>query len=247
MSATVANGRYMTATNLVAKCIGGPDLDDDGYCGGPDDLFDANSGHNAVRHSSWAGATHPALQMDTDGDKVTDVRETYTSQCAGSATRATPGPLTTCAPFPSSTPGLGSPGYTLGADPAKSCAQTIGPTNGKDEGPWDNWGYDFNDDGQVNGQDLLVFAVPFTKTVDLGSVDVPGIVPLRVGIYRFDINNDGIVNGQDLLVLAPVFGKTCARRRESQRSASSKRIAKLGAGLGPHPACNKLARRQFNS
>ena len=58
MSNTVGNGRYMTATNLVAKCIGGPDLDHDGYCAGAaTDNFDANTGHNAGT-LAWA-PTHP--------------------------------------------------------------------------------------------------------------------------------------------------------------------------------------------
>ena len=44
------------------------------------------------------------------------------------------------------------PGYTLGSDAAHSCAQT---TTANDEGPWDNWGYDFSDDGAVTGGDFL--------------------------------------------------------------------------------------------
>jgi hypothetical protein len=229
MSNTVGNGRYMTATNLVTKCIGGPDLDHDGYCGatgGEAAAFDSDTGHNAIRHGAWAGATHPALQMDTDGDKISDVKESYLSQCYGSATIPTPlvlplpacyGPQPTTVPTPVAsffpnptvTPGAGAPGYTLGSDPVHSCAQTTGPTNTKDEGPWDNWQYDLNDDGQVNGQDQGLFAAVQGKTVDLGFVsNVAGLG--NVGIYRFDLNNDGVVNGQDLGSLAPFLGKTCA-------------------------------------
>ena len=163
--------------------------------------------------------------MDTDGDKVTDVRETYKSQCAGSAAIATPvvlplqpcygpqpttvpTPVATFFPNPAVTPGAGAPGYTLGSDPVHSCAQTIGASARNDEGPWDNWAADFNDDGQVTGADLLTFFTGFTKTVDQGFIN--GGVMGNVGIYRFDINGDGIVNGQDLVLLSPVFGKTCA-------------------------------------
>ena len=184
----------MTATNVVAKCIGGTDADGDGYCAGPADGFDTGP-NAAARHTSWSGVTHPALQMDSDGNKISDARETWMSQCDTAIVGQV---ATTCAPFASP--------FTLGVDPVHSCAQD---TTANNEQPWDNWGFDFNDDGKVTGNDLLNFAKPFGKTVDQGSVNVSGMG--NVGIYRFDLTNDGIVSGNDLLALAPVFGKTCAQ------------------------------------
>jgi Thrombospondin type 3 repeat len=198
MSTTVANGRYMTSTNLVAKCIAGTDADGDGYCAGPNDAFDSGP-HAAARHTSWSassGGAPPALQMvSITGAKVTDARDTYMSQCNTAVVGQV---VTPCAPFASP--------FTLGVDPVHACAQT---TTLNDEQPWDNWAYDFNDSGSVNGQDLALFAKAYGKTVDLGPVNVVGMG--NVGIYRFDLNNDGIVNGQDLTLLGPVYGKTCAQ------------------------------------
>ncbi len=239
MSTTVANGRYMTATNLVAKCIGSAqnDKDGDGYCVGADG-FDANVPHNAAKHTAWASIPSfipAAQQMDTDKDGVSDIRETWMSQCATAyvppATAAPCGvvfvaptptpaiggtPVPTFTPAPCATassscyPAAPSPGvnygYTLGSDPAKSCAQT---STAKDEGPWDNWGYDMNDDGLVSGGDFLAFASAFGKTVDMGLVNNTGNGMGWVSIYRFDINNDGQISGGDFLAYAAVFGKTC--------------------------------------
>jgi hypothetical protein len=201
MSSTVANGRYMSATNLVAKCIGGTDADGDGYCAGTADGFDSGScsPHCAARHTSWAassGGALPALQMDTDKDGVTDAQETWMSQCATAIVGQV---ITTCAPFASP--------FTSGSDVVHSCAQTTGTANKDDEAPWDNWGFDFNDDGLVSGGDELNFAAAYGKTVDQGAVTVSGMG--TVAIYRFDLNNDGIVSGSDFLVLSPVYGKTC--------------------------------------
>jgi hypothetical protein len=200
MSPTVANGR--TAAN---------DADGDGYCTAQD-AFDANIPHNAAKHNSWAGATHPALQMDTDGDKIFDTQETLMSQCATAY-------VPPAAPVPCAVGGAGSttsypappavgviPGYTLGSDSAKSCAQT---TTAKDEGPWDNWGYDMNDDGIITGGDFLVMAAPYGKTVDQGLVNNTGNGQGWTAIYRYDLNGDGLISGGDFLAFSPVYGKTC--------------------------------------
>ena len=54
-----------------------------------------------------------------------------------------------------------------GSDAVHSCAQT---TTQGDEGPWDNWGYDFTDDGLVSGGDFAVLLSAFGKTVDQGVI-----------------------------------------------------------------------------
>jgi hypothetical protein len=203
LSASVANGRYHAAVGIVAKCILGTDADNDGYCTG-NDSFDAAGGANPSRHNAWS-APHAALAaaMDSDQDGRGDGQETWYSECKVLTT--TPSPVgATSTPAPTC-----SASYSAGADAVKSCAQTLGAGAGtNDEAPLDNWAVDFNDDGAVNGNDLLNFANPFGKTVYSGAVNVSGMGV--VGIYRFDLNSDGIVNGSDFLVLSSVFGKTCA-------------------------------------
>jgi len=131
MSDSVQNGRYMTKTNTVPKCIEAAlpidqDVDGDGYCIAQDS---ADSGICATqsppscftRHNQWTGATHPALQTDTDGDHQSDALESY-----------------------------------VGTDPVQSCSQYT--TNNNE--PMDNWMFDMNDNQTVNGQDSGPFAAP---------------------------------------------------------------------------------------
>lgn len=215
LSDTVANGRYMTRTNVVAKCFdSGPeiDADGDGYCvSGGVTADNADSGvctgtvpnSCAVRHALWLGATNPALQLDSDGDNVvpafggtisyfTDAAETY---------------LTT--------------------DPTKPCAQTRVPTAGaaNDEGPLDNWPLDMNDDGLISGSDYLKYntvlglAAGGFRAVNMGgdgngTATTPATissVPF-MGVQsqtRFDLNLDGFLNGADLGKFSAYFSRTC--------------------------------------
>jgi hypothetical protein len=176
MSNTVGNGRYMTVTNVVAKCIeaGLPidqDVDYDGYCkaqdsgadGGADACLSTVPVSCATRHNQWSGATHPALQMDTDGDKQSDALETY-----------------------------------VGTDPVQACSQTVGNNNE----PMDNWMFDLNDNFSINGQDFGLYAnyplgVGGTFTVQGPFSPFLSPIIVRPGV-RFDFNTDGNINGQDL-------------------------------------------------
>jgi hypothetical protein len=57
LSPTVADGRYITKTNVIPKCIGGPDLDGDGYCSAQDSIetgacASASPPNFTVRHNA---------------------------------------------------------------------------------------------------------------------------------------------------------------------------------------------------
>jgi hypothetical protein len=224
MSTTVGNGRYMSALNLVAKCIGtaANDADRDGYCIAADGFDSGSCGplpsdgstHCAARHNAWTagGVAGPAMVLDTDGDKLFDGQETWMSQCTTSyAPPATPvactqGGAGSTTNYPATPAPSATPGYTLGSDAVHSCGQT---TTASDEGPWDNWGYDFNDDGIVTGGDFLFFSAAYGHTVDQGLRDNSGLKSGWTAIYRFDLNQDGIVSGGDFLAISPVYAKTC--------------------------------------
>lgn len=206
LSDSVANGRYMSATNLVAKCIGGTDADGDGYCSINDSTDNpaapACSPNCHARHTAWAlpagqtiGGTHPAHQMDTDGDNWSDAAETWLSQCNDDST--TPG-ITPCSTVNS-----------FGSDPVQPCAQTA---TGDSEGPLDNWPFDFNDSNNINGTDFLRFGAAFGKTVNQGQVNQGGMTQNAangIPVHRFDLTFDGVVSGPDLLKFGPVFAATC--------------------------------------
>lgn len=90
VSPTVSNGRYLTITNVMPKCIGGTDADGDGYCTTADSQDSGGCTSTVppsctVRHNLWSGATHPGMQMDTDGDGWSDVMETYLGTDPGKA------------------------------------------------------------------------------------------------------------------------------------------------------------------
>lgn len=207
LTTTVGNGRYLTLTNVVPKCFGGVDADGDGYCttatpGVNGDAADSGSCATTtpnscfVRHSLWLNApTHPALQMDTDGDTLpppgvgatnlwTDAVETY-----------------------------------LGTDATKPCAQTrsgVDPTpNTNDEGPLDNWPTDFDDNGFTNVGDYLKYntilgtAAGGFRAVNGGgdgngttftpaTLTHPALGGLAIVQTRFDLNLDGFLNSGDL-------------------------------------------------
>ena len=145
MSDSVGNGRYMTVTNTVPKCIEASlpidqDVDGDGYCIAQDT---ADSGICATqsppscytRHNQWSGATHPALQTDTDGDHQSDALETY-----------------------------------VGTDPVQPCSQNSGNNNE----PMDNWMFDMTDNQLVNGGDSGLFAAPaFGANIVNGPFGIP--------------------------------------------------------------------------
>jgi hypothetical protein len=212
LSDTVANGRYMTRTNVVAKCFSGTDLDGDGYCtAGGVTADSADSGacagtvpnSCAVRHSLWSGAAHPLLQQESDGDSVaptvglqnffTDAVETY---------------LTT--------------------DPTKPCAQTPTPpsANANNEGPLDNWPLDMNDDSFVTGSDILKYNTVLgllaggNRAVNMGGAgDGTATTPATIATVplmgvqsqtRFDLNTDGQLTGADILKFNAYFSKKCS-------------------------------------
>lgn len=110
-----------------------------------------------------------------------------------------------CDGFPSTIPvGGGNPlsdEAHMGTDPARHCASTTGinPAFRNDEPPPDRWPVDFDDNGIMNGSDLLSFAPVFGKVLGNMGYDA-----------RFDINNSNSINGSDLLKFSPFFGKTCA-------------------------------------
>jgi hypothetical protein len=186
MSDTEGDGRYMSVTNIVAKCVGGgTDADNDGYCAtgagvtGTTDGSDSGACGGTVppscttKHNQWVGATHPTQQMDTDGDTQvvfgaaiwSDAVETY-----------------------------------LGTDPTKSCAQDATANN---EAPMDNWPYDLNDSGTVSGPDVGAFAPAYGKNT------VNGPFGGREGV-RYDFNVDGAITGADVGKFSPAYGKSCA-------------------------------------
>jgi hypothetical protein len=179
MSDSVANGRYMTRTNVNAVCFrtsaisipGGSDNDADGYCnlssqdlgndGAAGDSCLTDSPVSCVaKHTAWAPASHPGMSMDTDGDGTTDAMETY-----------------------------------QGTDPVKTCNKS--PT-ANDE-ILDNWTQDFNDDRLVTGSDVLKFSTGYGKAVN--GTGGP--------FNRVDFNNDGLITGSDVLKLSTGFGKQC--------------------------------------
>lgn len=73
-SDTVANGRYHISGLVIAKCIGGTDVDKDGYCSTSDPFDTETVGLGGVRHAAWSGGL---LSLDTDADGIGDFRETY--------------------------------------------------------------------------------------------------------------------------------------------------------------------------
>jgi hypothetical protein len=195
LGTTVANGRYVEKTVIIAKCFGatsagGTDADADGYCGGAaseDNLAGAaGSDADPAQHKAWNQLTRATISGDTDKDGVSDGLETY-----------------------------------LGTDSTHSCAQTgfqslVGGSVGskaQDEGPVDNWAYDFNDDGRANTSDILAFAsaangVPFGKVVSAPAG------PSGVPMIRFDLNSNGKVDTADILQYAAAangvpFNKVC--------------------------------------
>lgn len=204
LSDTVGNGRYMTVTNHVPKCFGGTDADGDGYCtagGVTTDTFDSGPCASATpptcffRHSLWTGATHPTLQMDSDGDNIiasptsfwTDAVETY-----------------------------------LGTDATKPCAQS---TTANNETPLDNWPLDFDDNRFANVADYLkyntVLAASFggNRAVNQGgNGDGTGTTvatithpALGTGVpqTRYDLNLDGFLNTGDLGKFPQYINKQC--------------------------------------
>ena len=190
MSSAVANGRYMSVTNVEPKCFGGTDVDGDGYCATSDNAEAGGCGGGcSVRHAQWFGSTDPKLQMDSDGDFTaitgvwSDAAEAY-----------------------------------LGTDATKPCAQTSAPN---DEGPFDNWPLDMDDNQRVTGSDLLKYntvLAPGNRAVNQGgNGDGTATTPATIAVplmgtvsqARFDLTLDGFLNGADVLKLNPFFGKIC--------------------------------------
>jgi hypothetical protein len=189
LSDTVANGRYMTVTNVVAKCVGGTDADGDGYCA-TQDSGDSGACETTAppscttRHNQWTSA-QPMMQMDTDGDKQSDALETYVGT----------DPVQSC----SQTTGNNN-------EPMDNWMFALTDhtfVNGQDDGLYA--AYDpFHVAGGVSG--AFVAMGPFT----LAGITRPGV--------RFDFNADGVMNGQDSAKFGGVgpyggtgpMNKTCA-------------------------------------
>lgn len=106
MSDTIPNGRYHVKTNFVPKCFGatpagGTDADADGYCAAQDSGGDSGGCTSTVpptctvRHTAWAGATHPLLQADTDSDLFSDAVENYLGTDGTKSCAMTPVPPST--------------------------------------------------------------------------------------------------------------------------------------------------------
>lgn len=97
-SDAVANGRYQVRANYVAKCFGATDADGDGYCSTQDAGGDSGACSGTVppsctvRHSAWSGASHPLLQVDSDGDGFSDAFETYLGTDGAHSCAMTPVP-----------------------------------------------------------------------------------------------------------------------------------------------------------
>lgn len=162
MSSTVANGRYMSKTNNVAKCIGLADVDGDGYCAGAGELDT-----NAVRHNIWNGATYTSLlQMDTDGDGFSDAQETYmgtdpTKPCAQTAAGNNETPLDN---WP----------YDLDDNQTAALTDVTKFKFGDVNVPPASVRFDLNDDGQVSLTDVTKYGAVFNKKCgSAGTLGIP--------------------------------------------------------------------------
>jgi hypothetical protein len=205
----------------MPKCFEATDTDDDndGYCDAQDN---ADSGACAsttptscfLRHTSWlvgACATHPACQMDSDGDTVTptagvisvwtDHVETY-----------------------------------HGTDETKPCAQS---NTGNNETPLDNHVLDTDDNRTVNGADWLKVAgvvnnggtrainlPPTTGLVTAGTNTTPAYLTVAgMGTQsqaRFDLNYDGqLTLGGELGKFNAYMNKACGVAGTVPQTANS--------------------------
>ncbi len=227
LSDTVANGRYMSRTNVVPKCIEAVDTDDDndGYCDAQDN---ADSGACAatvptscfIRHTSWnvgACATNPGCQMDSDGDTVTPT--------AGVISKWTDAIET-----------------YLGTDETKPCAQSNTANN---ETPLDNMPLDFDDNRTVTGADWLKVAgvinnggsrainlPPASGLVTAGTNTTAATLTVAgMGTQsqqRFDLNHDGqLALGSDLGKFNAYMGKPCGSAGTAPTTAN-------GSGIFQH-------------
>jgi len=212
MSDTVANGRYLTATNVIPKCIGGTDADGDGYCtdreGGQDGpgMCGALSGASAcpVYHQNWTAAGHPLglATLDTDGDGWTDVRETYLNNNVLCVLKTNPAAV----PSGNVDGGCLATETVPRMDATKGCSQTTGLNN---EFPHDNWPIDFNDGGNSNLSDVLTYIPRLSRSVDHMSISVAGAGTDE----RWDLDQNGRISLTDILafyVTAPNIGTVCA-------------------------------------
>jgi hypothetical protein len=107
----VANGAFETTASLVARCVGGTDMDGDGWCasggGQPSDPNDANAGQTPEAYSifqpfpiahSGSGATPPQRQpvqvcndeLDNDGDGYIDLEDNGLRTGAADVTNCNP-------------------------------------------------------------------------------------------------------------------------------------------------------------
>lgn len=223
LSSTVANGRYLSQVNVVAKCIGGTDADGDGYCaadreGGQDGpgQCGAPSGHVSAckaRHQAWTTPGHPlnlAGMLDSDGDGWTDHRETFmtkSSLCVqATATLAVPADGTAAQPC------VGTE-YVPRVDGNKPCAQT---TAVGDERPYANWPPDFNSSASANSTDFGgIFPARLNRAVNEDGTTGAGAGERPYGDERFDLNQDGIVNTTDISAFygvaasIPILNRDC--------------------------------------
>jgi hypothetical protein len=166
LSPTVGNGRYMSVTNVVAKCVGGgTDGDNDGYCqaapgGGTTDPGTQDA--DATKHSAWSGATHPALQMDSDGDGTSDAVETYigtdpTKGCAQNTTQNNE------QPFDNWIMDFNDNALVNGQDVGAYGPAYNKPVSGGPYGGRPGARYDLNVDGIISGGDVGKFGAVYNK------------------------------------------------------------------------------------
>jgi hypothetical protein len=164
LSPGVANGRWLTTTSMIPKCVGGTDADSDGYCTSQDP-WDSGACTTTippsctVRHGVWSGATHPALQMDTDFDGWSDAIETYmgtdaTKSCAQDSAGNNETPLDN---WPYDFNDSASATITDVATFASRFGKAVNVSPASTR-------WDFNSDGAITILDVAKYAVSFGKT-----------------------------------------------------------------------------------
>ena len=144
---------------------------------------------------------------DTDGDGAKNISDNcplWSNAGQAMPPWSVPSGDSDCDGFPDSVPTSGgnvlSDENHMTTDMAQHCAATTGssPANRNDEPLPDRWPVDFDDNGMMNGSDLLTFAPMLGKIQGNPGYDV-----------RWDMNNSNNINGSDLLKLATFFGKNC--------------------------------------
>jgi hypothetical protein len=229
-SAKVATGHYHTVWKLIPKCIGGVDVDQDGYCtiggtGVPDDPADNNAQRIPETYSqfrpfpvahSGSGTNPPASReplqvcndgLDNDGDGLVDLLDGTSSGSATTDDCRPPDSIFTTGP---DTDGDGSRDEVeihVGTDPLSRCARglEVGAT------PSIGWPMDLRGDSTITGDKINIS--------DLGTFTSQGRDDTSPGDPNFDRRWDlrpgatvgNWINVADLSVITtnvpvPMFG-----------------------------------------